>query len=35
MPLPALFGPVAAFNFAPAVVLALLIEPTVRLVGVK
>jgi POT family proton-dependent oligopeptide transporter len=36
MPLPTLFGSVAAFSFATAVVLALLIKPTVKLMsGVK
>jgi POT family proton-dependent oligopeptide transporter len=36
MPLPTLFGSVAAFSLIAAVVLALLIKPTVRLMqGVK
>ena len=36
LPLPTLFGAVAAFAFAAAVVLAFLIRPTVRLMsGVK
>ena len=36
MPLPTLFGSVAAFSFATAIVLALLIKPTVKLMsGVK
>ena len=36
MPLPTLFGSVAAFSVGAAVVLALLIKPTVRLMqGVK
>jgi len=33
MPLPSLFGAVAAFSIAAAVLLALLIKPTVRLMG--
>jgi hypothetical protein len=36
MPLPSLFGSVAVFSIAAAVVLAILIKPTVRLMqGVK
>ena len=36
MPLPTLFGSVAVFSIAAAVVLAILIKPTVRLMqGVK
>jgi hypothetical protein len=36
MPLPSLFGSVAGFSIAAAVVLAILIRPTVRLMqGVK
>src|SRR5205823_5510956 len=33
MPLPELFGSVAVFSFAAALILALLIRPTVRLMG--
>ena len=36
MPLPTLFGSVAAFSIAATIVLAILIKPTVRLMqGVK